>query len=116
MKNYVLAEITANRRAEAAVMKELAVKRTKPLVDVAGSLRVKPFIAEVKKSSPSKGVIRSDIDVPAQAARYAEFGAGAISVLVDSKYFNGSYTDLAAVAARVSLPVLCKDFVVSEVQ
>jgi indole-3-glycerol phosphate synthase len=69
-------------------------------------------IAEVKRSSPSQGEIRADID-PAEVARqYVADGAAAISVLTSARDFGGSYADLAAVRAAVDVPVLCKDFFV----
>ena len=79
----------------------------------AGKLHV---IAEVKKASPSAGVIRSDFDPVAIARQYEAAGADAISVLTDEKYFQGSLAYLTAVKEAVSLPVLRKDFVVDAYQ
>ncbi|PJK15878.1 indole-3-glycerol-phosphate synthase [Chryseomicrobium excrementi] len=73
-------------------------------------------IAEIKRASPSKGLIYKDLDAVAQATRYVSGGAAAISVLTDSKYFQGSFTDLEQVAQAVPLPVLCKDFVIDRIQ
>jgi indole-3-glycerol phosphate synthase len=74
------------------------------------------LIAEVKRSSPSKGAINPGLD-PAQLAReYALGGATAISVLTDRVHFGGSLDDLRAARAAVSLPVLRKDFIVTEFQ
>lgn len=73
-------------------------------------------IAEIKRASPSKGLIHKDLDAVAQATRYVAGGAAAISVLTDSKYFQGSFTDLEQVAQAVQLPVLCKDFVIDRIQ
>ncbi|GAA4285442.1 indole-3-glycerol phosphate synthase TrpC [Brevibacterium daeguense] len=74
------------------------------------------LIAEVKRSSPSKGAL-SDIPDPAElAAAYQAGGAAAISVLTEGRRFNGSLADLDAVRAAVSIPVLRKDFVVTEYQ
>lgn len=73
-------------------------------------------IAEIKRASPSKGLIHKDLDAVAQATRYVAGGAAAISVLTDSKYFQGSFTDLEQVAQAVPLPVLCKDFVIDRIQ
>ncbi|NEA33031.1 indole-3-glycerol phosphate synthase TrpC [Streptomyces sp. SID13031] len=74
------------------------------------------IIAEVKRSSPSKGAL-ADIDDPAAlASEYAEGGAAAISVLTEKRRFGGSLDDLRAVRGRVDVPVLRKDFVVSSYQ
>ncbi len=74
------------------------------------------LIAEVKKASPSAGILQPNYD-PAQLAReYEKAGASAISVLTDAKYFQGSLEDLKKVKAAVNLPVLCKDFIMDERQ
>jgi indole-3-glycerol phosphate synthase len=82
------------------------------------------LIAEVKRRSPSAGVIRGDLDPATHAAAYAEAGAAAISVLTDGPFFGGSIGDLERVAARVAervaervpVPVLRKDFILDEAQ
>ena len=73
------------------------------------------LIMECKAASPSRGTIRSDYDPASLAAQYAPYAA-AVSVLTEPDRFNGSFDDLAAVREVVDVPVLCKDFIVNEVQ
>lgn len=73
-------------------------------------------IAEIKRASPSKGDILLDVNVVEQAQLYEQAGAAAISVLTDQTFFKGSIDDLQTVARLVSVPVLCKDFIISEIQ
>lgn len=73
-------------------------------------------IAEVKRASPSKGDIARGLDAAKQASEYAEGGAAAISVLTEPARFGGSLADLADVTARVTVPVIRKDFLVDPVQ
>lgn len=73
-------------------------------------------IAEVKRSSPSKGALADIADPAALASEYAEGGAAAISVLTEKRRFGGSLDDLRAVRGRVDVPILRKDFIVSSYQ
>ena len=81
------------------------------------SAPVKPaVIAEVKKASPSKGVIREDFDPVAIARAYAAGGASCLSVLTDRTFFQGGFDVLVEVRKAVDLPLLCKEFVLSPYQ
>jgi indole-3-glycerol phosphate synthase len=73
-------------------------------------------IAEVKRRSPSAGPIQTTLDPVAHARAYAAGGAVAVSVLTEPRHFGGSVEDLRRVTSAVPLPVLCKDFIIDEVQ
>lgn len=73
-------------------------------------------ISEIKRASPSKGLIEGNVNPVQQALAYEKAGAAAISVLTDQQFFRGSMADLQAVSAAVGLPVLCKDFIIHHLQ
>lgn len=98
----------AERAAEAAPPRGLAAALGK-----GGVVRL---VAEVKRKSPSKGVLHGRFDPVALAAAYAGAGADAVSVLTDEPFFGGSLAHLQAVRDAVTLPVLCKDFIIDEYQ
>ena len=80
------------------------------------SCRKPAVIAEVKKASPSKGLIREDFDAVAIARGYAAGGASCLSVLTDRQFFQGGFEVLVEVRQTVDLPLLCKDFILSPYQ
>ena len=80
------------------------------------SCRKPAVIAEVKKASPSKGVIRDDFDPEAIAQGYAAGGASCLSVLTDKEFFQGGFEVLVQVRQVVELPLLCKDFILTPYQ
>ncbi len=96
-------------------LKKQVMAMTSPL-DFLGAIapgKTRPaVIAEVKKASPSRGVIRADFDAVEIARSYQRGGASCLSVLTDCKFFQGSFENLAAVRQAVDLPLLCKEFVI----
>jgi len=122
LEKIVATKRTEIERAKAAVpIDELraTLKDAPPLRDffaplaAAGPIKL---IAEVKKASPSKGVIRADFDPVAIARTYEAHGATCLSVLTDEQYFQGSLDYLRQVRQAVSIPVLRKDFILDSYQ
>ena len=111
--------VVQRRRAEAPV----EALRDRPLFHVpargfAGRLtgNRRRIIAEVKKASPSRGLIRADFDPVAIAEEYSEHGASAISVLTEERFFQGSLRHLEAIHGAVTVPLLRKDFMLDPYQ
>jgi indole-3-glycerol phosphate synthase len=110
---------SARERVSLEQLKKQVAELPAPL-DFLAALRSacrKPaVIAEVKKASPSKGVIREDFDPVAIAQGYAAGGASCLSVLTDKQFFQGGFEVLVQVRQVVDLPLLCKDFILSPYQ
>jgi Indole-3-glycerol phosphate synthase len=88
----------------------------RPFIDAIEQAQGLGIISEIKKASPSKGIISTDFDPEAIAQKYEKGGAAAISVLTDEKYFQGSLSYLTIARDTVSLPVLRKDFIIDTLQ
>ncbi len=127
MSASILDEIVAWKRQEIASAKkrmpleelEVQAAEAPPVRDFLGALSSPGpmhLIAEVKKASPSAGVLREDFDPIAIARTYQDHGASCLSVLTDTKFFQGHLTYLARIRAAVAIPLLRKDFVIDEYQ
>lgn len=103
-------------RLRSAAYKRRAVSDAHRLAGVLRRTDRTNIIAEIKRASPSKGVINENIDVAEIARQYRDGGAAAISVLTEEDFFKGSLEDLLAVREAVELPILQKDFIVDELQ
>jgi indole-3-glycerol phosphate synthase len=127
MAETILEKIVATKRTELAAARaklpetelRAALADAPPVRDFFAALAAEGpirLIAEVKKASPSAGVIREDFDPVAIAKIYAAHGASCLSVLTDESYFQGSLDYLRAVRGAVGLPVLRKDFIIDSYQ
>jgi indole-3-glycerol phosphate synthase len=122
----ILQKIVANKRQEVARQKEILplgklrqmLADRPPTRDFAGALRSPgcAVIAEVKRSSPSKGRIREDFDPVGIAGIYEDHGASAISILTERKFFEGNDAYMPQIRRAVGLPLLRKDFIIDPYQ
>ena len=123
----ILDEIVAHKRSEIVAARqsvpvaelEQRLASAPTVRDFAGALRARHpmgLIAEVKKASPSAGLIRKDFDPVAIAKTYAAHGAACVSVLTDERYFQGSTSYLSQIRTAIDLPVLRKDFIIDRYQ
>ncbi len=136
MNNQVIVSASQHILQEIVLYKqqEIALKREQlPLADLQNQISTAPFprdflnalrqsstkpalIAEVKKTSPSKGIIRADFDPVKIAQAYERGGATCLSVLTDEKFFQGSFENLRKIRKSVALPLLCKEFIIDPYQ
>lgn len=128
--NDILEKILATKKTEVSAARQMrseadVLREAKSRKDVRGFVRAieekiaqgKPgVVAEVKKASPSKGIIREDFNPAEIASSYAAHGAACLSVLTDVQFFQGSYDYLRQARAACSLPVLRKDFMIDPYQ
>jgi indole-3-glycerol phosphate synthase len=118
----ILERILAAKRAEVEAAKKavpaIALDGAPPVRDFVGALRAKrpAVIAEIKRASPSKGLLRQDFSPAAIAKSYEKAGAACMSVLTDAEFFQGSPSHLQEARAACALPVLRKDFIVDPYQ
>lgn len=125
---HILAQIVQHKEQEIAQMRQQLTLgdlqrqlTTAPVVrDFLKALQNSPhypsLIAEVKKASPSKGIIRQDFNPVEIATAYVRGGASCLSVLTDNKFFQGSFENLEKIRPTVEVPLLCKEFIIDPYQ
>ena len=115
-------EVAAAKAINPPALMRMEAEQAAPARDFLAAIQDKiaagqpAVIAEIKKASPSKGVIREDFQPAAIAASYAQHGAACLSVLTDQQFFQGSAAYLQEARAACELPVLRKDFIIDEYQ
>jgi indole-3-glycerol phosphate synthase len=115
-------EVAAAKSAKPLLQLRAEAEKALPPRDFTGAIRAKiisgqpAVIAEIKKASPSKGVLRADFRPAEIAASYARHGAACLSVLTDEQFFQGNSEYLKQARAACTLPVLRKDFIIDEYQ
>jgi indole-3-glycerol phosphate synthase len=117
----ILDEILAHKRTEIAGIDRRRVERVRPslrslLRAISTGRREVALLAEIKRASPSEGILRDPLDASAIARDLEAAGAAAISVVTDARFFGGSLESLRAVSGAVSIPVLRKDFILDPAQ
>ncbi len=125
---HILEEIVLHKRQEVAQMQqEFSLADLQQQLIAAPTIRnflaalqqnpqQPSLIAEVKKASPSRGIIRADFNPVAIAQAYERGGAACLSVLTDHKFFQGSFDNLRGIRQQVALPLLCKEFIIDPYQ
>ena len=120
----ILEKIVARKKIEVAELKRQGIMPSSPPVfarsrSLAAALSREPYpriIAEVKKASPSAGLLSADFDPPSLATAYEKGGAAALSVVTDKHFFKGDISWLATLRSLVALPLLRKDFIIDPLQ
>lgn len=118
----ILDDIIQEKQKEVAQLKQetfhqkAPVYRGKRFAERIRERRQMGIIAEIKRASPSKGLINGEVHPAKQAKAYEANGASAISVLTDTPFFQGTMDDLLEVRNEVDLPILCKDFIIDTIQ
>ena len=115
----VLQQILDHKRTELASLRQLPLPPApprRPLRLKRGPGEALSLIAEIKRRSPSAGALSTALGVAERARAYERGGAAMISVLCDARYFDGAYEHMAQAREATSLPILCKEFVVDELQ
>ncbi|WGV26750.1 indole-3-glycerol phosphate synthase TrpC [Halotia branconii] len=126
--SHILEEIVRHKKQEVAQMQQALpltslqnkLNHAAPVRNFLSALQQSShrpsLIAEVKKASPSRGVIRNDFNPVAIAQAYERGGAACLSILTDEKFFQGSFVNLRSVRQQVALPLLCKEFIIDPYQ
>ncbi|RSD26200.1 indole-3-glycerol phosphate synthase TrpC [Mesobacillus subterraneus] len=118
----ILDSIIERKKAEVQVLKKSGATfpagefQARSLITALQRAENVAIIAEFKRASPSKGIINQNLNPVQQAKLYESAGASAISVLTDEEGFKGSFADLKKVREAVGIPILCKDFIIDEIQ